>query len=93
MALALFYAFFLAWCLNLVAATSSPLDLSVRTFNAHGKTVGDTYSRIRRAFAGVTLEKRKDLKGNTTLDRSWDGAVLLKMLVVDNLVENKLLTL
>jgi len=61
------------------AAGSSPLDLAVRTFNAPGQTDADTHRAIRRGLAEAKLQKRDDLKGNVTLDRSWDGAVLLKM--------------
>lgn len=76
---ALLYSFVLASCLSFVAATPSPMDLAVRTYNAPGSTVEDTYRAIRRGLAAAKLEKRTDLKGNTTLDRSWDGAVLLKL--------------
>jgi hypothetical protein len=61
-----------------LAASSSP-ELSVRTYNAPGMSEADTHMAIRRDLEIASLEKRKDLKGNTTLDRSWNGAVLLKL--------------
>lgn len=75
------YVLFWAWCLTFVAATLSSHDLSVRTYNAPGETVADTYRHIGRGLAAAKRDKRDEaeLKGNTTLDRSWDGAVLLKV--------------
>ncbi|KAL1591972.1 hypothetical protein SLS60_011564 [Paraconiothyrium brasiliense] len=53
-------------------------DVSVRTYNAPGHTDADTHLAIRRGLAEARHQKREDLKGNVTFDRSWDGAVLLK---------------
>ncbi|KAJ4298851.1 hypothetical protein N0V90_004094 [Kalmusia sp. IMI 367209] len=53
-------------------------DLSMRTHNAPGHTDADTHLAIRRGLAAARHQKREDLKGNVTFDRSWDGAVLLK---------------
>ncbi|KAF2638625.1 hypothetical protein P280DRAFT_404282 [Massarina eburnea CBS 473.64] len=58
-------------------ATAEQPELSVRTYNAPGMTEADTHALIRKDLEIASLEKRTDLKGNTTLDRSWDGAVLL----------------
>ncbi|KAF1972785.1 hypothetical protein BU23DRAFT_599525 [Bimuria novae-zelandiae CBS 107.79] len=54
-------------------------DVSVRTRNAPGYTDADTHLAIRRGLAEAKHQKREELGGNVTLDRSWDGAVLLKM--------------
>ncbi|OAG11590.1 uncharacterized protein CC84DRAFT_1182523 [Paraphaeosphaeria sporulosa] len=53
-------------------------DVSVRTYNAPGHTDADTHLAIRRGLAEARHQRREDLKGNVTFDRSWDGAVLLK---------------
>lgn len=53
-------------------------DVQMRTYNAPGQTDADTHLAIRRGLAEARHQKREDLKGNVTLDRSWDGAVLLK---------------
>lgn len=65
---------FAAGFLNLASAA----DVSVRTYNAPGYSDADTHLAIRRGLAEARHQKREDLKGNVTLDRSWDGAVLLK---------------
>lgn len=57
---------------------SSATDVSVRTYNAPGHTDADTHLAIRRGLMEARHQKREELKGNVTLDRSWDGAVLLK---------------
>jgi hypothetical protein len=57
---------------------SGAADVSVRTYNAPGHTDADTHRAIRRGLAEARHQKREDLKGNVTFDRSWDGAVLLK---------------
>ncbi|KAF1962644.1 hypothetical protein CC80DRAFT_95356 [Byssothecium circinans] len=59
-------------------ATAGLPALSMRTYNAPGMLDADTHAAIARDLEAASLEKRKDLKGNTTLDRSWNGAVLLK---------------
>jgi hypothetical protein len=69
----------LCWAmgLNLVAAHHPPQDLMVRTLNAPGKSRTDTIQAIRRALSAVRLHERDTvLKKSTSLDTSWDGAVL-----------------
>lgn len=61
-----------------LASISRATDVSVRTYNAPGHTDADTHLAIRRGLMEVRHQKREELKGNVTLDRSWDGAVLLK---------------
>lgn len=57
---------------------SRATDVSVRTYNAPGHTDADTHLAIRRGLMEARHQKREELKGNVTFDRSWDGAVLLK---------------
>ncbi|CAI6331846.1 unnamed protein product [Periconia digitata] len=54
-------------------------DITVRTYNAPGFSEADTHEAIRRDLEAARLVPREELKGNVTLDRSWDGAVLLKL--------------
>lgn len=68
------------WAVNfsLAFAASGPLGYTVR--NAPGSSTADTYLAVRRAIAETALEKKNvNLKNSTTLDRSWDEAVLLKL--------------
>jgi hypothetical protein len=63
-----------AWVLafTLAAAKPSPLDLTIR--NAHPALDGDTVQAFRRA---LPLVKRDTVLSNSTsLDKSWNGAVL-----------------
>lgn len=64
----------LAWALAfpLVAAKPSPLDLTAR--NALPASDTGTVQAIRRALSLV--ERDTVLSNSTTLDKSWNGAVL-----------------
>lgn len=54
-------------------------DVTVRSYNAPGFSDADVHMALRRDLAEASLQPRAELKGNATLDRSWDGAVLLKL--------------
>lgn len=63
---------------QLVAASLSPLNYKVR--HAPGLSTAETIENIRRELSVANLHTRTEgLKGNATLDRSWDEAVLLKI--------------
>ncbi|KAF2870182.1 hypothetical protein BDV95DRAFT_75555 [Massariosphaeria phaeospora] len=74
--------FTLCWasCISFVRANTAALDLSVRTFNAPGASIEDTRLAIRRGLAEAQFHKRagQEFKNTTTLDQSWNDAVLLK---------------
>ncbi|PVH95658.1 hypothetical protein DM02DRAFT_600509 [Periconia macrospinosa] len=59
-------------------ASAGP-DVTVRTYNAPGYSEVDTHMAIRRDLEAAKLQPRAELKGNVRLDRSWDGAALLKL--------------
>ncbi|KAL5409184.1 hypothetical protein PMIN03_006114 [Paraphaeosphaeria minitans] len=63
---------------NSLLSLAGAADVSVRTLNAPGYTDADTHLAIRRGLAEAKHQKREDLKGNVTFDRSWDGVVLFK---------------
>jgi hypothetical protein len=69
------------WALSLgFVLASAPVDYTVRTHNAPGSSVADVHKAIRREIAKAATEKReKPAKHSTILDRSWNGAVLLKL--------------
>lgn len=68
------------WALLSLVSTSAALDHTVRTRNAPGASDIDTYRAIGRAISEVAAQKRDvELKNSTTLDKSWDGAILLKL--------------
>ncbi|KAF2279884.1 uncharacterized protein EI97DRAFT_390529 [Westerdykella ornata] len=59
--------------------TSAAIAPAYRVRNAPGASTWDTYQAVRRAFSEVAVQKREvELKNSTSLDRSWDDAVLLK---------------
>ncbi|KAK5127089.1 hypothetical protein LTR85_008449 [Meristemomyces frigidus] len=73
------YTFWCALSLGL-GAVSSPLESAVHIRTPPGSSADHVVRAIRREIAVAAVEKRdQDLKVNTTLDRSWDGAVLLSL--------------
>jgi hypothetical protein len=62
----------LALTFSLVIAKPSSLDLIVR--NTHPASDADTVQAVRRALSVV--ERDTVLKNSTTLDKTWNGAVL-----------------
>ncbi|KAH7135450.1 hypothetical protein B0J11DRAFT_564785 [Dendryphion nanum] len=63
--------------IQLVTAALPPLEYKIR--NAPGFSTAETVDIIRRELSAAKLSTRnKDLRGNATLDRSWNEAVLLK---------------
>jgi hypothetical protein len=82
MAFGLMYAIF--WALNFSLAFSAVTPLGYTVRNAPGASIADTYLAVRRAVSEAAAQKRNvNLKNSTTLDRSWDAAILLKLLVSD----------
>ncbi|KAF2732119.1 hypothetical protein EJ04DRAFT_514147 [Polyplosphaeria fusca] len=78
------FTFVLALCWaathSLASPGSSPLEYSLRTVNAPGLSALDTHRAIARELAAAKLQGRNEIKsGETILDRSWDGAILLKI--------------
>ncbi|KAF2679800.1 hypothetical protein K458DRAFT_374622 [Lentithecium fluviatile CBS 122367] len=72
----------LAACVSLVAADASPMDVSVKAYNAPGMSTADTYRELRRGLVEAKLAKREgeaDLKRNVSLEQYWEGATLLKI--------------
>ncbi|KAI0886956.1 uncharacterized protein GGS22DRAFT_187036 [Annulohypoxylon maeteangense] len=58
------------------AATPSP-NLAVDVRNAPGSSTADTLLALRRSLAGI--KRDTVLKNTTTLDKSWNGAILLSI--------------
>ena len=77
------YAILWAMGLSSVAATTLPQDIVVRTRNAPGMSDIDTFRAIRRALSAAEVHKRDltEFKNSTSLDTSWDGAVLFSLYV------------
>lgn len=72
--------FILASFLFRVTCTSHPdSDVSIKTRTAPGLSDKDTRLAIRQAIASVRKREDSDdvWKGNVSLQRSWDDAVLL----------------
>ena len=73
------YAMALAMGLQM-AAGSPTVDLVVRTHDAPGSAAPDTMRAFRRALSEASVYKRDTVLQNTTsLEKSWDGAVLLSL--------------
>ena len=70
----LFYIYgALAWAsFSLAAAKSSPLDLTAR--NTHRQSNGATVQAIGQALS--LLKRDTIFQNSTTIDKSWNGAVL-----------------
>ncbi|KAF2743167.1 hypothetical protein M011DRAFT_410998 [Sporormia fimetaria CBS 119925] len=72
----LLYTLYSAFLLGFAFAAVTPA-YTVR--NAPGASTAETYHAVRRAISEASMETREvNLKNSTILDRSWDGAVLLK---------------
>lgn len=72
------------WCaLSLTLGTvASPLEPAVHVRTPPGTSEDAVVQAIRRELAVAAVQKRdREYKVNTTLDRSWDGAVLLSLYV------------
>lgn len=72
--------FFFAICLALNLAFLSfaaSVDYTVR--NAPGVSTADTYLAVRNAIVDAAVHKREIYSSNTTLERSWADATLLKL--------------
>lgn len=71
------YTVLALWSLSWVAASSIPQDLVVRSYNDDAETV----EAVRRAVSSARQLVGRDtvVKNSTSLDKSWDGAVLLKL--------------
>ncbi|KAH8588634.1 hypothetical protein B0O99DRAFT_638854 [Bisporella sp. PMI_857] len=69
----------LAWIISIQTISASPtVDLVVRTQDVPGTTFEDTMHAFRRALSDFSKNKRDTvLKNSTSLEKSWDGAVLL----------------
>ena len=67
---------------TLFVAIATPLTPSVQLRNAPGNTAQDTYLAIKRGLAIAKLEQRQSFSDQITLERSWDGATLLSMSVI-----------
>lgn len=74
-----YYLFALCWaiCLSAVAAGVAPLNNNLQIRNAPATSSSETLWALRRALAssevansGTVIDK------STSLDKSWDGAVL-----------------
>ncbi|KAF2105935.1 hypothetical protein BDV96DRAFT_655207 [Lophiotrema nucula] len=73
--------FLLASALSLASSSPSPVEYTVRTHNAPGYSNRDTHNAIRREIVRAAALGKRNIDSNTTvvLDRSWDGATLLKI--------------
>ena len=75
----------IVWALILsLAAASVPDESSVRVRPQPGASEEDVFQAIRREIVVAAVRKRAytnstTFKNSTTLDASWDGAVLLKL--------------
>jgi hypothetical protein len=66
-----------AMALSFVAAGLAPLNSNLQIRNAPGISVSDTLWALRRALSSATNLKRDTVfKNSTSLDTSWNGAVL-----------------
>ena len=68
--------------LSLAATDLAPLSSNVEVRNAPGISSTDTLRLLHRSISDTALKRETDpvsYKGNTTLDTSWDGAVLFSM--------------
>jgi hypothetical protein len=75
-----YFLFALCWsiCLGSVAAGAAPLNSNLQIRNAPAKPSPETLWAIRRGLSSaVAVKNVTTFKGNTTLDSSWDGAVLI----------------
>ncbi|KAI1103019.1 hypothetical protein F4804DRAFT_246485 [Jackrogersella minutella] len=64
---------------SIVTATASP-NLEVDMRDAPGASSEDTLRALRRSLIEIQSQKRDTaLKNTTTLDKSWDGAILLSI--------------
>jgi hypothetical protein len=71
--------FALSWVsvLSLVAAGIAPLNNNFELRNAPGTSSSDTLRALRRSLSSAAIVKRDTVfKNSTSLDSSWDGAVL-----------------
>lgn len=74
-----YFLFALCWatCLSFVAAGVSPLNSNLQIRNAPATPSSETLWAIRRGLASAaSVRNDTTFKGNTSLDSSWDGAVL-----------------
>ncbi|KFY79833.1 hypothetical protein V499_01266 [Pseudogymnoascus sp. VKM F-103] len=74
-----YFLFALCWsiCLGSVAAGAAPLNSNLQIRNAPAKPSPETLWAIRRGLSSaVAVKNVTTFKGNTSLDSSWDGAVL-----------------
>lgn len=63
-----------AWVLTFILAAAKPPPLDLAARNAHPALDGDTVQAFRRA---LSLVKRDTVLSNsTTINKSWNGAVL-----------------
>lgn len=74
-----YFLFALCWatCLGFVAAGVAPLNSNLQIRNAPATPSSETLWAIRRGLASAaSVRNDTTFKGNTSLDSSWDGAVL-----------------
>ncbi|KAF2270015.1 hypothetical protein CC78DRAFT_507608 [Lojkania enalia] len=76
-----FFAVVLATAVSRAAASPSPLDHTLRTVNAPGRSALDTRRAIGRELAAVAIMKRDEILADkdVTLDRSWKDTTLLTL--------------
>ncbi|KFY32389.1 hypothetical protein V493_00239 [Pseudogymnoascus sp. VKM F-4281 (FW-2241)] len=74
-----YYLFALCWatCLSAVAAGVAPLNNNLQIRNAPATSSSETLWALRRALASSEVANSGTaINKNTSLDKSWDGAVL-----------------
>ncbi len=62
-----------------IALAYPPLGSDVRIRSSPGLSAEDVVRAVRRDLAIAGLTKRQELNVATSLERSWNGAVLLKL--------------
>lgn len=76
--LASYFILALSWAigLNFVSAELAPLNSDLEIRNAPGTSSMHTLLALRRALSASALKRDTVFKNSTSLDKSWDGAVL-----------------
>ena len=71
----------LAWAtgISFVTASLIPIDNHLQARHALDAYPVDSSLALRRAFHSSNLKRDTVLKGNASLEKSWNGAILFKM--------------
>lgn len=74
------FMFALGWAMGpgLVAAGLAPLNSNIQIRNAPGTSSSDTLWALRQSLSAAVQKRDTVFKNGTSIDKSWDGAVLFR---------------